>query len=254
DPHPFEELRGELGIDPIEDLFSLIPIRHGCLIWDIEDKSGWGEGTAFGGSLLVGLVRSIVSIASDGYTESVDVFTGDPTSPSEYFNPWFVGTNPSYPWVIFEEGPYTGIKSSKFKYYEATDTSFVTGGQSMPGVNEAFSAGVNMGGDFLTSFINTMIAAAPGAAAFGGAIDIPPLGGIMDALAKILYENTFLAFEEIPSLRAADTDGLPLPGLEGVLTGLGDFHFYEGWADGADRAFTLSAQMAIRAKMWATRA
>src|SRR5699024_8571905 len=134
DPHPFEELRGELGIDPIEDLFSLIPIRHGCLIWDIEDKSGWGEGTAFGGSLLVGLVRSIVSIASDGYTESVDVFTGDPTSPSEYFNPWFVGTNPSYPWVIFEEGPYTGIKSSKFKYYEATDTSFVTGGQSMPGV------------------------------------------------------------------------------------------------------------------------
>jgi hypothetical protein len=80
------------------------------------------------------------------------------------------------------------------------------------------------------------------------------LGGVFDALAKILYEDVFLAFEEVPTLRAS-TDGitLPLPGLEDHATSLGDFHFYEGWADGADRAFTLSAQMAIRAKIWATR-
>lgn len=58
---------------------------------------------------------------------------------------------------------------------------------------------------------------------------------------------------EIPTLRAMELS-LPLPGLENAITGLGDFHYYEGWADGADKAFTLSAIMAIRAKIWATRA
>ena len=254
DPHPFSDLSGELNIDFVEDLFSLIPLRNGCLVWDIQDKSGWGTETAFGGSLLVGLIRAVVNIASDGNTEGIDVFTGDPTFPGQYGNPWFLGTSPKAPWVVFDAAsPYTGVESTEFNYYEATDTSFVTGGHSMPGVNEAISAGINMAGDFLTSLINSAIASAPGSAAFGGAIDLPPLGGIMDALAKILYEDTFLAFMEIPTLRAAGLS-LPIAGLEDIVTGLGDFHYYEGWADGADRAFTLSALMAIRAKEWATRA
>jgi hypothetical protein len=121
----------------------------------------------------------------------------------------------------------------------------------MPGVNEGISAGVNMAGDFVTSLINSALAAG---GAFGTAIDLPPLGGVIDAVAQILYRDVFLAFMEIPTLRAADTPGLPLPGLENKLTGLGDFHYYEGWADGADKAFTLSALMAIRARIWATRA
>lgn len=255
DPHPFQDLQGEFnisvfGISIFEELFTHIPIRHGCLVWDIVDNSGWGTETVFGGSLLVGFVRAVVNILSDGYTEGVDIFTGDPTFPGHYYNPWFMGTSPMAPWVVFEEGPLTGIESSEFTYYEATDTSFLAGGQSMPGVNEAFSAGINAAGDFLTSIINSLMAPT---GAFGTAIDLPPLGGIMDAVAKILYENTFLAFMEVPSLRAAGLS-LPLPGLENVVTGLGDFHFYEGWGDGADRAFTLSAMMAIRAKIWATRA
>jgi hypothetical protein len=75
----------------------------------------------------------------------------------------------------------------------------------------------------------------------------------MDAVAKILYENTFLAWMEVPTLRAAG-ETLPLPGLESTETGLGDFHLYEGLAEGASRAFTLSMLMAIRAKIWQTRA
>jgi hypothetical protein len=249
DPHPFTDLKGELDIDFVEDLFGMIPLRNGCLVWDIIDNSGWGEGTAFGGSWLTGLVRAVVNIASDGVTEGVDVFTGDPTSPGEYFIPWFLGTNPHYPHVIYEEGPFTGIVSSEFQYFEATDTSFVTGGKSMPGVNEAISAAINMGGDFVTSLINSALAAG---GAFGTAIDLPPLGGLMDAIAKIFYEDVFLAFMEIPTLRAAGLS-LPIAGLENLITGLGDFHLYEGWADGSDRAFTISALLAVRAKMWATR-
>lgn len=128
DPHPF------VGTGMVGDLLAKIPLRHGCLVWDIVDNSEWGTETAFGGSLLTGLIRAVVSIASDGSTEGVDIFTGDPTYPGEYYNPWFLGTSPRAPWVVFEEGAFTGIKSSEFVYYEATDTSFVTGGASMPGV------------------------------------------------------------------------------------------------------------------------
>lgn len=250
DPHPFSDLSGELNIDIAEQIASLVPLRHGVLVWDIVDNSEWGTHTAFGGSLLTGLIRAVVNIASDGTTEGVEIFTGDPTFPGEYYTPNFLGTSPDAPHVVFEEGVYTGIESSEFIYYEATDTSFVTGGHSMPGVNEAISAAINIGGDFLTSLINSALAAG---GAFGSAIDLPPLGGMIDAVAKILYEDVLLAFMEIPTLRAAGLS-LPIAGLEDIVTGLGDFHYYEGWADGSDRAFTLSALLAVRAKIWATRA
>lgn len=250
DPHPFSDLSGELDNAVVEDLFTMIPLRNGCLVWDIVDRSGWGGETAFGGSLLTGLIRSVVNIASDGYTEGVNVYTGDPVFPGQYYIPGFLGTNPKAPWVVFEEGPLTGIESSEFTYYEATDTSVVMGGHSAPGVNEAISTGINMAGDVLTSLINSSLA--PGGSV-GTAIDLPPLGGVMDAVAKIFYEDVIAAFMEFPTLRAAEFS-LPIAGLENILTGLGDFHYYEGWADGADRAFTISALTAARSKIWETRA
>lgn len=252
DEHPFKDLSGELNVDWIEDLYSLIPLRNGCLVWDIQDNSGWGTETAFGGSLLTGLRRAAVTIESDGLTEGVDLFTGDPTFPGEYYTPGFLGTNPQAPWVVFEEGRHTGIESSEFLYYEATDTSIVGGGHSTPGVNEGISTAINIGGDFLTSLINSTLAPA---GPFGGAIDLPPLGGTIDAVAKILYEDVILAFQEAHTNRAWDSGThLPIAGLEDAPTSLGDFHYYEGWADGADRAFTISSMIAQRAKIFATRA
>lgn len=135
DPHPFADIKGGLlDVGFVKDLAVLIPLRNGCLVWDIKDRSGWGTETAFGGSILTGLIRAVVNIASDGTTEGIDVFTGDPTFPGEYYVPWAGGTNPRAPWVVFEEGHFTGIESSEFVYYEATDTSVVMGGHSMPGV------------------------------------------------------------------------------------------------------------------------
>ncbi|OBJ41320.1 phage tail protein [Mycolicibacterium mucogenicum] len=243
DPHPFEDLKGELNVDFIEDLFQHIPIRHGCAVWDIVDNSDWGEGSSWGGSLLTGLVRTIQGVSSDGMTPNVDLYQGDPEFPGDYYVPWYLGTAPKVPWVVFEEGVWTGIKSSEFNYYEATATSFLMGGHSMPGINEAISAGVNMAGDFLTSLINSALAAG---GAFGTAIDLPPLGGVMDAVAKIFYEDVFFAFMEVPAVFRAG-------GIPGVKNGLGDFHYNEAWCDGADRAFTLSAILAARMQLWATR-
>lgn len=251
DEHPFKDLQGELNIPFLEDMFSLIPLRNGCLVWDIQDNSGWGSETAFGGSLITGLRRAFIEVADDGITEGISMFTGDATFPGEYYTPGFMGTNPKAPWVVFEEGRFTGIESSEFMYYEATDTSVVTGGHSMPGVNEGISTAINMGGDFATSLINSAIGSA---SMFGGAIDIPPLGGTIDAVAKILYEDVLMAFQETPTLRASKLGALPISGLEDKPTSLGDFHYYEGWGEGADRAFTISSTIAARAKIWATRA
>ncbi|QBJ04830.1 minor tail protein [Mycobacterium phage Elephantoon] len=249
DEHPFQELKGLWGIDPVEDLLSLIPLRDGCVVWDIEDNSGWGTETAFGGSWLTGFVRAIVQLASDGQVEGVDVFTGDYTYPGEYYNPLFLGTSPRAPHVVFEEGPITGIKSSEFSYYEATDTSFLAGGQSAPGINEGISALVNIGGDLLTSFINSMLASV---AIFGGAIDLPPLGGLMDAVLQPLYSDVIGAFMEVPTLRSGGIS-LPISGLEDIVTGLGDFHYFENMVDSPMKAFTLSAFAAIAAQIHSTR-
>jgi hypothetical protein len=247
DPHPFEDLIGTNHL--LEALYTKLPLRQGCLVWDVEDNNEWGNETSFGGSTLTGLVRAAVQLTSDGFLEGVDVFTGDATYPGQYYTPLFLGTSPQAPWVVFEEGPYTGIKSSEFQYFEATDTSFLCGGRSAPGINEAASAAVNIAGDWLTSFVNSAIGAA---SMFGGAIDLPPLGGMMDAVAQIIYRDVLAAFMEIPTLRASGM-GLPISGLEGKKTSVGDFHYYEGWAE-AEQAFTLGAGLAIKKKMFDTQA
>lgn len=253
DEHPFADLQGKLGEIPfVEDLFGLIPIRHGALVWDIIDNGGYDKETAFGGSLLTGLVRAISTIGSDGTTEGINVLEGEPTYPGEYWAPNWLGTKPSAPWVIFNEGPHTGITSTSFKYVEAKSTSYVTGGASMPGVNEAISAGVNAGGDILSSVINSALEAASGAPVGAIPFEMPSLGGVMDAVARIGYFNTFLAFMQVPTLRAMSLPQ-PIAGLENQPTSLGDFHLFEAWVDGADKAFTLSAVLAVRTAMWKER-
>jgi hypothetical protein len=249
DPHPFDDLKGIWGIPLVEDLLQLIPLREGCLVWDIEDNSGWGSETAFGGSWLTGFVRAVAVLASDGQLEGVDVFSGDYTFPGEYYRPEYMGTSPTAPWVVFEEGPLTGITSSEFSYYEATDTSFLAGGQSAPGINEAISAAINIGGDFLTSFINSQLSAL---AIVGGAIDLPPLGGLIDAIAQPLYSDVFGAFQETPTLRASGMK-LPIAGLEGVNSSLGDFHYYENMVESPMPAFTLGSTAASFAEQYKTR-
>ena len=197
-------------------------IRHGALVVDIRDDSGWQEETSFIGSLLTGLERAYVSIAEDGMTEGINVITGDPTFPDEYYEPGWRGTRPSAPWVIFEESPFTGIESSEFVYYPAGDVQWVLGGHSAPGVNEGISAAIiGIGG-----FIGSMFTQAQ-------------LGPAIDAVAKPLYEDVVAAFQTHYDADRADE--------------LGFTHLKEGWAEGADRAYTLAALVALRAFKFKTR-
>lgn len=196
-------------------------LRYGCLVWDLIDKSAWNTGTSFGGDLFNGLVHELLTIGSDGVTQTSEV-VADPNVPVQYKTPGFKGSVPSAPGVIFRESEHTGIQSSEVVWKPATDVGIVAGGSSMPGVNELISATVQMTGD-LTAMI-------PG---------VPPLGGVADAILKPLYENVFLAFGKHKNIARAQR--------------LGWSHYHEAWADGADKAYTLSWLLAMRAGMWKTR-
>lgn len=196
-------------------------LRHGCLVWDLVDKSGWNTGTSFGGSLFDGLIRELINIGGDGITENVEQLD-NPNVPPEYLTPGWKGTVPSMPGVVFYEGPATGISSSEYSHKPATAVQITGGGHSMPGVNEAISAAINM--------LFDMTAMIPG---------VPPMGGVADAILKPLYTDVFVAFGSHKNIQR--------------IARLGKNHYMEDWADGGDRAYTLGWLIAMRAGMWKTR-
>src|SRR5690606_25663843 len=196
-------------------------LRHGCLVWDLVDNSGWDTETAIGGDIFSGLTRGFTSIAGDGKTQTLNTIP-DPTFPPEYSIPGWHGTVARAPGIILRDGERTGIQSNSFHWKPATDTEFVTGGHSMPGVNELISAAINMVGDLIAA-----------------ALFIPPVGGMLDALLKPLYTDVFLAFMKWQDIPRAQR--------------LGWSHYHETWCDGSDRAYTLSALIALRTGMWRTR-
>jgi hypothetical protein len=196
-------------------------LRPGTIVWDLVDNSGWDTETSFGGNLFTGLVRAFTTIGSDGTTEGIDVID-DPTFPPEYSIPGWHGTVPRAPGIILRDGDRTGIQSNSFHWKPATDTEFATGGHSMPGVNELISATINMVGDLIAA-----------------AIVVPPVGGMADALLKPLYTDVFLAFMKWQDIGRAQK--------------LGWQHYFETWCEGGDRAYTLSALIALRSGMWRTR-
>lgn len=170
--------------DPIPEGLGFKP-KHGALVVDFVDNSGWKQETSFGGNLLTGLERAFVGIAADGLTENIERITGDPTFPDEYYEPGWRGTRPSAPHVVIQDDGESGIISSEFEYYPASVYQHVAGGRSMPGTNEAISASVITLGNFLGSVITLP----------GTGVGLSGLGAAIDAVAKPLYTDTLMAFQ-----------------------------------------------------------
>jgi hypothetical protein len=195
-------------------------VKHGCIVWDLVNNSGWNTETSFGGDLFSGLVRAFVPIV-DGLNGGEEIVP-DPTFPAEASVPGYKGTNKRAPGIILRDGDRTGITSSSFRYRPAGPVGVIVGGHSMPGVNELISAGIQAAGDLVAA-----------------ALFVPPVGGVADALLKPFYTDVFLAFQKLKDHgRAAD---------------LGWSHLKEMLGDAGDRAYTLSAFIAVRAKLFATR-
>lgn len=189
-------------------------LRYGCLVFDIQDKAGYNKETSFGGNFLTGLSRHIRRVQSDGLTEGLD-YIPRVTFPEEYSAKGFLGSLPEAPWVVLESGDYTGVEATTVEYTPPGPSQFVTGGSSMPGVNEAIKAAVIGVGGIIGSIFNQS-----------------QIGSVADALLEPLYSDVFMAFMAHKHHSRIREQGWDYP--------------FEYWVDGSDKAYTLSALTSLR--------
>lgn len=196
-------------------------LRYGCLVFEVQDKSGWGKETSFGGWLTSGLTRYIRRLNPDGLTEGLD-YVPNPTQPEEYQRPWWRGSLPEAPWVVLQHGDRTGVQSTEFEYTPSGPSQFVTGGSSMPGVNEGIKSVITGVGGFIGSLFNQS-----------------QIGAAADAILEPLYSDVFMAFMAHKYHSRIKKQGWDYP--------------FEYWVDGSDKAYTLSALTSLRKAKYETR-
>ncbi|WP_443667611.1 Gp37-like protein [Gordonia rubripertincta] len=196
-------------------------LRHGTLVVGIEDFSGIRIGTAHGGTVFDGLVRTIAEFTEDLLDSTMEAITDAPT-PSGYLIPGNKFTSPTLPYAIYRPGITPGIKSAKFIDTLATAGHVGTGGHSMPGVNELISAGIQATGDIV-----------------GNLLQIGSIGGSIDTLLKPFYEDTVLAWMWVKNLLRTSQSGWS--------------QYFEIQQDSGGKAYTLSSLMVLRAGLWSTR-
>ncbi|MFP7366281.1 phage tail protein [Corynebacterium callunae] len=197
--------------------------RHGQLIIDVVDKSGWwgDQGTSFFGSIWEGMVRTVQSLAGNNVDTDITVMS-EPAVVPEYQQPNWLGTVPTAPYVVFRDGAISGVEAASFEISPPTAVQMLNGGHSAYGVNEGISAAIQMVGNIL-----------------GTAVLVPTAGTIADTFLKPIYEDTLFAWTSIKSLVRADE--------------LGWSHYHEFFEPGADRAYTLSSLLSLRQAFWETR-
>ncbi|NIL86508.1 hypothetical protein RhoFasGS6_03912 [Rhodococcus fascians] len=196
-------------------------LRHGCLVVSFEDKSGYLTGTSHGGSVFDGLQRTITSFTSD-FIDSTTSLLNDNSFPPEYFQPGFKSTHKSLPYAVWRDGEETGIQNYKQTTTLAKGIQVLTGGHSMPGVDETIGAGIQALGDIL-----------------GNLAQIGSIGGSIDTLLKPFYEGTILAWMEIKSLARAQNSGWS--------------RYFEYFQEGSGKAYTINSLMVLREGFYATR-
>lgn len=198
-------------------------VRNGCLLIDVKDKSSWWdpEGTSLWGTVRDGFVRTVQSVTGKNVDTDHTVIA-NPNMPSQYHVPKWLGTVPQAPYVLYRDGPLTGVESADFTWEPASAVQVIGGGHSTYGVNEAISSVVTLLGNYLGMFIA-----------------LPSLGSIADTLLKPFYEDTILAWMALKSIQRSRE--------------LGWSKYWEHFAEGADRGYTLSALAALREGFWDTR-
>lgn len=196
-------------------------LRYGTLVIDIVDKSGVYIGTSNGGSIFDGLIRTAIEF-TDEFVDGTLQVVADVETPTDYFTIGHKYTDTAKPYVVFQEGDNSPIRSSAWINSPAKGVQVNIGGHSMPGVNETISASIQAAFDII-----------------GSVAQIGSLGGTVDTILKPLYEDTVLAWWSVKSPIRAQNSGWA--------------RLFEYFQQGSDRAYTLSALMVLRAGFWATK-
>lgn len=107
-------------------------IANGALVFDIQDRSGFaaGDGTYFSGNSALGLVRSVLSWASNFIDDSLAVVDDNETlMPDEYWQSGWMGTLAKKPGITLRDSYYHDLQS-KVTHSPATASSIIIGGDN----------------------------------------------------------------------------------------------------------------------------
>lgn len=109
-------------------------LRPGTRIVSFVDRSGSYSGTAHGGTIWDGLLRTIRQFFGD-MIDSTESLSGDNTIPPDYYDPNAPPrTQKELPFVVWRDGEISGLDRYKYRRTHSKGIQVVTGGHSMPGV------------------------------------------------------------------------------------------------------------------------
>lgn len=194
--------------------------RHGTRIVEFVDRSGTFTGTSHGGTVFDGLTRTIREFVED-MIDANESILNDGVIPPEYYEVGSKRTQKELPIAVWRDREITGLSGYRVRKTPAKGIQIVTGGHSMPGVNETISAAIQMAGD-LTAM----------------AIGVPPVGGAAEAILAPIFHNALLAFMVARSASRANNSGWT--------------RYFEYFQQGAGKAYTLSSLMVLRTGIIAT--
>jgi len=114
-------------------LFGVTP-ANGALVYEFVDDSGYYSpltGTFLGGTIIEGMVRSVVQYAGGLIEDTGMMITDDETLyPDEYYGPGFLGTLAEAPWLVIRDTSWSPIETSELTWSPATAVRVVVGGDN----------------------------------------------------------------------------------------------------------------------------
>lgn len=108
-------------------------VKNCALVFEVVDNSNLttAEGTFLEGTVIDGMIRSVVQYGS-GFVEDIfNVVAEDQTiAPDEYYQNGFLGTVAKMPWVVLRDNEWTAIESSSLSWGPSKNVSVVVGGDN----------------------------------------------------------------------------------------------------------------------------
>lgn len=202
-------------------------VANGCLVLEVVDTSGYysPDGTATGGGLVGGFIRTIQGFAS-GFVEDVQSFVGDAESwPASYYDADYLGPgDPTRTWIVIRDSKYSNVETSEWTWGPATAVRAIVGGDN-PLVDQLVRLTIESIGALIGYFL---------LAGFSG------LGSIVaDVIMPFLVGTIFAWLEWQNHSRAHN---------------LGWVHLWEVFGQGAENnAWSLGAIVALRGAFLATK-
>ncbi|WNM75242.1 minor tail protein [Mycobacterium phage Auspice] len=108
---------------------------NGALVFEIADDSGYYNtllgGTFLGGTIVDGMVRSVVQYIGGFIEDTGQLLTDDESySPDEYYSKGWLGTLAQQPWLVIRDSSWSPIDTAEMTWSPATAVSVVVGGDN----------------------------------------------------------------------------------------------------------------------------